>query len=232
MHEGDRGWDDMALLESRLAEIGDAPALLLWGTKDTVFGERYALRLKAKIPHAEGPFPIDNADHFMQDDKGEEIAGRIVQFLQRTMPATMPAPARPSRAVAERPAPDADWKIEFVQAPFDESGYRADPLLCEQELDVRPQVSEALEAVLGIRAGRRYWRSRRGHWYVLELGDLGRGRSSTATVYGLWDRWEPRPPDVEIDADLFDFCLWVAEIAPEMDPSDVKRVADFAGFNR
>jgi len=31
---------------------------------------------------------------------------------------------------------------------------------------------------------------------------------------------------------LFDFCLWVAEIVPDMDPSDVQRVADFAGFNR
>ncbi|MCZ6895062.1 MAG: hypothetical protein O7H40_13585, partial [Gammaproteobacteria bacterium] len=95
-----------------------------------------------------------------------------------------------------------------------------------------PQVSDALEAALGIRAGRRYWRSRRGHRYALELGDLGRGRTSTATVYGLWERWEPRPPDSEIDADLFDFCLWVAEISPDMDSSDVKRVADFAGFNR
>lgn len=232
MREGDRGWDDMALLESRLAEIGDAPALLLWGTQDTVFGEPYAMRLKARIPHAEGPFPIDNADHFMQDDKGEEIAGRIVQFLQRTMPSAVTTPVPPPRTVPERPAPDADWKLEFTQSLSDENAYRADPLLCEQELDVRPQVSEALEAALGIRAGRRYWRSRRGHRYALELGDLGRGRTSTATVYGFWERWEPRPPDTEIDADLFDFCLWVAEITPEMNPSDVKRVADFAGFSR
>ena len=190
------------------------------------------MRLKAKIPHAEGPFPIDDADHFMQDDKGEEIAGRIVQFLQRTTPPTVNAPAPSSRAVSERSAPDADWKLEFVQSLSDEDAYRADPLLCEQELDVRPQVSEALEAALGTRAGRRYWHSRRGHCYALELGDLGRGRPSTATVYGLWDRWEPRPPESEIDADLFDFCLWVAEISPGMDPPDVERVADFAGFNR
>jgi haloalkane dehalogenase len=232
MREGDRGWDDMALLESRLSTIGDAPTLLLWGTKDTVFGEPYAMRLKAKIPHAEGPFPIDDADHFMQDDKGEEIAGRIVEFLQRTMPATVTTSATPVKNVSTAPQPDANWSIEFTQSLSDEKAYRADPLLSEQELDVRPQVADALETALGTRAGKRYWRSRHGHAYMVELGDFGRGRPSTATVYGLWERWEPRPSDAEIDADLFDFCLWVAEIAPDMDPSDVKRVADFAGFKR
>ena len=132
----------------------------------------------------------------------------------------------------ERPVPKADWKMEFVERWFDDNTYRADPLLSEPELDARPQVSEALEAALGLRAGRRYWRSRQGHGYMLELGDYGRGRPSTATVYGLWDRWEPRPPEAEIDADLFDFCLWIAEIVPDMDPSDVEKVADFAGFSR
>lgn len=232
MREGDRGWHDMALLESKLPEIGDAPALLLWGTKDTVFGEPYAMRLKEKIPHAEGPFPIENADHFMQDDKGEEIAGRVVEFLRRTAPAEIAIPAPLPQTTSKRPLPKADWKMAFVQPWFEDNACRADPLLSEPELDARPQVSEALEGALGIRSGRRYWRSRRGHGYMLELGDYGRGRPSTATVFGLWDRWEPRPPEAEIDADLFDFCLWIAEIVPDMDASDVKKVADFAGFNR
>ena len=74
---------------------------------------------------------------------------------------------------------------------------RADPLLLEQELDVRPRFAEALERVLGLRAGRRYWRSRHEHLYALELGDLGRGRPSIATVFGHWDRYEPRPPEHE-----------------------------------
>jgi hypothetical protein len=52
-----------------------------------------------------------------------------------------------------------------------------------------------------------------------------------ATIYGLWDRWEPRPPDSEIDTDLLDFCLWIAEISPGIEVSDVERVARFAGLD-
>lgn len=109
-------------------------------------------------------------------------------------------------------------------------GLRADPLVVEQELDVRPDVAEAIEQATGMRAGRTYWRSRHGHLYALELGDLGRGRPSLAVVYGFWQRFEPRPPDHEIDSDLLDFCLWVAEISPSLNATDVARVAQFANI--
>ena len=74
-----------------------------------------------------------------------------------------------------------------------------------------------------------YWRSAHDHLYGLELADLGRGRPSMATVYGYWDRYEPRPPEHEIDSDLLAFSLWVAEIAESLDPADIARVAQFAG---
>lgn len=105
---------------------------------------------------------------------------------------------------------------------------RADPLLWEQELDVRPDVAEAIERATGRRAGRVYWRSSHDHLYALELADLGRGRPSMAMVYGHWDRYEPRPPEHELDADLLDFSLWVAEVADSLNPADVARVAQFA----
>jgi haloalkane dehalogenase len=105
---------------------------------------------------------------------------------------------------------------------------RADPLLWEQELDVRPEVAAALERATGLRAGRVYWRSRHDHLYALELADLGRGHPSMAMVYGHWDRYEPRPPEHEIDADLLELCAWVADVAPGLDPADVWRVASFA----
>src|SRR5581483_10897528 len=107
---------------------------------------------------------------------------------------------------------------------------RADPLLWEQELDVRPEVAEAVERATGIRAGRVYWRSDHDHLYALELADLGRGRPSMATVYGHWDRYEPRPPEHEIDADLMALSLWLAEISGSIDPADLRRVAGFAGI--
>jgi len=106
---------------------------------------------------------------------------------------------------------------------------RADPLLWEQELDVRPEVAESLERATGMRAGRVYWRSRSGHLYALELADLGRGRPSMAMVYGMWRRYEPRPPENEIDQDLIDFCLWVAEVCDGLNPEDLARVLTFAG---
>jgi hypothetical protein len=50
-----------------------------------------------------------------------------------------------------------------------------------------------------------------------------------ATVCGHWDRYEPRPPEHEIDADLLALSLWIAEIAPGLNPADVAKVAQFAG---
>lgn len=107
---------------------------------------------------------------------------------------------------------------------------RADPLLWEQELDVRPAVAEALERAAGRRSGRVYWRSAHDHLYALELGDLGRGRPSMATVYGHWDRYEPRPPEHELDADLLAFLGWFAGISGDMGPADLARVAARAGI--
>lgn len=120
--------------------------------------------------------------------------------------------------------------MNFIEPDPEELSYlRADPLLSEQELDVRPEVAEAIEKAVGIRAGRVYWRSEQDHLYALELGDLGRGRPSTATVFGHWDRYAPRPPEHEIDSDLLAFLLWVAETSGEVEPSDVRRVAWTAG---
>ena len=119
--------------------------------------------------------------------------------------------------------------MKWITPAAEELSYlRPDPLLWEQELDVRPEVAEAIERAAGCRAGRVYWRSKFGHLYALELADLGRGRPSMAMVYGHWDRYEPRPPEHEIDSDLLEFCLWVAEISPNLNPADIAKVAQFA----
>ncbi|MGA7761748.1 MAG: hypothetical protein WCA59_08375, partial [Candidatus Binataceae bacterium] len=115
--------------------------------------------------------------------------------------------------------------MKFVTPTVEELSYlRADPLLWEQELDVRPKVAESVERAVGKRSGRSYWRSVHDHLYALELADLGRGRPSMAMVYGMWDRYEPRPPEHEIDADLIDFSLWIAEISDGLDPTHLSRV--------
>lgn len=120
--------------------------------------------------------------------------------------------------------------MNFIEPDEQEiAAVRADPLLFEQELDARPEIAQALERAVGKRAGRVYWRSANGHLYALELADLGRGRPSMATIYGMWERYEPRPPDAQIDADLIEFCFWFAEIAPGLEPEHLARVLTFAG---
>lgn len=119
--------------------------------------------------------------------------------------------------------------MDFLKPDAQElTNLREDPLLIEQELDVRPNVAIALEKATGIRSGRVYWRSQHEYLYALELGDLGKGRPSTATIYGLWDRYEPRPVENEIDADLLEFIYWFAGITGSINPDDVKQTVRFA----
>ena len=85
MREGDRGWNDMLAIERRLPELANVPTILLWAPEDNVFPIEYASRLKELLPHAEGPITFDKAAHFLQDDRGLDIAGAIVEFLNRTV---------------------------------------------------------------------------------------------------------------------------------------------------
>lgn len=122
--------------------------------------------------------------------------------------------------------------MNFIEPSTEElTRLRPDPLLWEQELDVRPEFAEAVERAAGKRAGRVYWRSGHDHLYAMELADLGRGRPSMAMILGFWDRWEPRPPEHEIDADLFALCEWLARIGG-LNPADIAKVAQYAGIQR
>jgi pimeloyl-ACP methyl ester carboxylesterase len=87
LQEGDRGWDDMAAIQRRLPELANVPTTLFYATEDSVFGKSYADRLKLLLPNAEGPTAFDHADHFMQDDRGPDIARAIVEFLNRRVTA-------------------------------------------------------------------------------------------------------------------------------------------------
>ena len=123
--------------------------------------------------------------------------------------------------------------MKFVTPPPEElSLLREDPLLWEQQLDVRPDVAQDLEEAVGTRAGRVYWRSVHDHLYALELSDIGRAGPSLATVFGLWERYEPRPPEREIDIDLLEAMAWIANAAHRIEQADVFRVAQFVGFAR
>lgn len=87
MREGDRGWDDMRAIERRLPELASVPTLLLWAPEDEVFPIETANRMKEVLPHAEGPILFDRARHFLQDDRGPDLARAACEFLTRTLRA-------------------------------------------------------------------------------------------------------------------------------------------------
>jgi cis-3-alkyl-4-acyloxetan-2-one decarboxylase len=89
MREGDRGWADMRAIERRLPELGEIPILLLWAPEDEVFPLEFAFRLKELLPQAEGPITFDRARHFIQDDRGPDLARSVVEFLNRTVGAKL-----------------------------------------------------------------------------------------------------------------------------------------------
>jgi haloalkane dehalogenase len=85
LREGDRGWADMAWIQGQLPRLAETPIQLIWAPEDQVFPIEYAHRLKELLPHAEGPKTYDKAAHFLQDDRGPEIAADVVAFLDRTL---------------------------------------------------------------------------------------------------------------------------------------------------
>lgn len=88
MREGDRGWADMKSIEEGLGQFSSTPVCLLWAPDDVVFPIAYAERFKELMPHAEGPHIFANAAHFLQDDRGPDLAAAAVDFLNRTFGGT------------------------------------------------------------------------------------------------------------------------------------------------
>ena len=72
---------------AKMLEIRDAlsrwekPALVLFSDSDPIFTPAAAERLASLIPGAGPAEIVAGAGHFLQEEKGEEIADRIVRFL-------------------------------------------------------------------------------------------------------------------------------------------------------
>jgi haloalkane dehalogenase len=70
------------MLEVRAGlERWEKPALVLFSDSDPIFSPQAAERMASRIPGAGPAEIIEGAGHFLQEDKGEEIAERIVRFL-------------------------------------------------------------------------------------------------------------------------------------------------------
>ncbi len=61
----------------------EKPALVMFSDSDRIFSLRHAERLAELIPGAELGAPVVGAGHFLQEEKGEEIAERIVEWMAR-----------------------------------------------------------------------------------------------------------------------------------------------------
>ena len=59
----------------------EKPALVLFSDSDRIFSLRHAQRLAEWIPGAELSEPIVGAGHFLQEERGEEIAERVAAWL-------------------------------------------------------------------------------------------------------------------------------------------------------
>jgi haloalkane dehalogenase len=59
----------------------DRPALVLFGDSDPIFAPEVADAIARLIPGALPAEIVPNAGHFVQEDAGEEVAARIVEFL-------------------------------------------------------------------------------------------------------------------------------------------------------
>jgi haloalkane dehalogenase len=73
------------MLEVRAAlERWDKPALVLFSDSDPIFTPAAAERMASWIPGAGPAEIVTGAGHFLQEEKGEAIADRIVRFLAET----------------------------------------------------------------------------------------------------------------------------------------------------
>jgi haloalkane dehalogenase len=81
MKEGDPGTAEMMATRAALGEW-KKPALVAFSDSDPIFPLRAGERLAERIPGATDFVPVENASHFLQEDRGEFIADQIVRFLK------------------------------------------------------------------------------------------------------------------------------------------------------
>jgi len=81
--EDDPGATEMLAVRDELGRW-DKPAQVLFGDSDPIFSVRSGARMADLIPGAGELEVVHGAGHFLQKDKGEEVAERIVEFLRRS----------------------------------------------------------------------------------------------------------------------------------------------------
>jgi haloalkane dehalogenase len=81
--DGDPGVAEMLATREGLARW-EKPALVLFSDQDPIFSTLVAHSMARLIPTGGEPEFVTGASHFLQEDRGEEIAERIVRFLRES----------------------------------------------------------------------------------------------------------------------------------------------------
>jgi len=80
---GDPGAGEMLATADALRRW-DLPVLVCFSDSDPIFPPGAASAVASLFPAAGEPEIVEGAAHFLQEDRGEEIARRIVAFLGRS----------------------------------------------------------------------------------------------------------------------------------------------------
>jgi haloalkane dehalogenase len=59
------------------------PALVAWSDQDPVFPLQHGEEMARALPGAEGVWVVEGAGHMLQEDRGEAIAEKVVEWLHR-----------------------------------------------------------------------------------------------------------------------------------------------------
>ena len=88
---GDRTFDQVSAVESKLGLFRDTPTLVCWGKKDFVFDDPFLRQWRIFFPHAR-VHTFHDAGHYLLEDAGDRVIPLIREFIS----------ARPSAASKER----------------------------------------------------------------------------------------------------------------------------------
>ncbi|MEE9607978.1 MAG: alpha/beta fold hydrolase [Myxococcota bacterium] len=80
LRAGDRGYDLISEVESKLGSFADTPVLICWGEKDFVFDHHFLDVWQQHLPDAEvHRFP--DCGHYVLEDASDEILALVERFL-------------------------------------------------------------------------------------------------------------------------------------------------------
>jgi haloalkane dehalogenase len=83
MSEDDRAYNRMKKTDEGLWEL-DHPTLVLWGDRDPVFPTRVIRKFRERLDNIYGERIFDDASHFLQEDRPDDIAEEIRRFMEST----------------------------------------------------------------------------------------------------------------------------------------------------